>query len=359
MQVAIIGPPGSGKTTVFDAVTRARRGAGHRADRPSLGVAKVDDPRLDELGRIAGSARVVPAEITFLDLPASADGLGIGGESLTHIQRTDALAIVVRGFEDPSVPHALGRVDALADAAAMLDELALADMQILEKRLDRLSAGLKGARVAERAAIASERDLLGRLAAVLDDGARVSDTALSPQERAVIAGFGLLTAKPTLIVVNVSESQAGQVGELVSRICDGLPPGGRHAVGFFGLAERDLSDLDPSEEEEFRDHLGIGDSGPAAVVSACLDALQMICFFTVGPKEAHARMVKAGTGARAGAGAVHSDMERGFIRAEIVPYDDFVRVGGETAARREGLARRAGADHVLRDGDVVRVLFSV
>ena len=363
LEVGIVGLPGSGKSSVFSAVTRGRTQASPRPDRPTLGVAKVADRRLDALARVGGSKRTVPAEVTYLDLPAAPDGFGrhagIGGEMLTHLQRVDALAIVVRCFEDPSVPHVLDRVDAPADAAAMLDELALVDMEIIERRLGRLGEGLKGAKAAERSTMERERGLLGRLAAGLEDGHGAGDASMSAEERKAVSGFGLLTAKPVVIVANLGESQVGAADGLESRLCEGLPGSRKRATAVFGQLEVDLASMDPEEELEFRRELGIGESGMAKMVRACFEALDLITFFTVNPRETHAWAVRAGTDARTGAGAIHSDMERGFIRAEVATCDDFVGAGGEAGARREGRMRQEGKGYVLKDGDVVHVLFNV
>ena len=358
-----MGLPGSGKTTVFSAVTRGRTQAAPRPDRPSLGVAKVEDPRLDSLARVGGSKRAVPAEVTYLDLPAAPDGFGkhagIGGEMLTHLQRVNALAIVVRGFDDPSIPHVLDRVDAPRDAAAMLDELALVDMEIVERRLGRLGQGLKGAKAAERSNMEREGELLGRLAAELESGLGVGDAAMSAEERKAVSGFGLLTAKPAVIVANLGESQVGAAEDLLARLCEGLSGSRMRATAVFGQLEVDLASMDPEEELEFRSELGIGESGMSKMVRACFDALDLITFFTVGPKETHAWAVRAGTDARTGAGAIHSDLERGFIRAEVATCEDFLTAGGEAGARREGRMRQEGKGYALRDGDVVHVLFNV
>ena len=363
MEVGIVGLPGSGKTTVFSAVTRGRTQAAPRPDRPSLGVAKVEDPRLDSLARVGGSKKAVPAEVTYLDLPAAPDGFGkhagIGGEMLTHLQRVNALAIVVRGFDDPSIPHVLDRVDAPRDAAAMLDELALVDMEIVERRLGRLGQGLKGARAAERSNMERERELLGRLAAELESGLGVGDAAMSAEERKAVSGFGLLTAKPAVIVTNLGESQVGAAEELLARLFEGLSGSRMRATAGVGQLEVDLASMDPEEELEFRSELGIGESGMSKMVRACFDALDLITFFTVGPKETHAWAVRAGTDARTGAGAIHSDLERGFIRAEVATCEDFLAAGGEAGARREGRMRQEGKGYALRDGDVVHVLFNV
>ncbi len=363
MEVGIVGLPSSGKTTVFSAVTRGRTQAAPRPDRPSLGVAKVEDRRLDSLARIGGSKRAVPAEVTYLDLPAAPNGFGkhagIGGEMLTHLQRVDALAIVVRGFDDPSVPHVLDRVDASGDVAAMLDELALVDMEIVERRLGRLGEGLKGAKATERSNMEREGELLGRLAADLESGLGVGDAAMSAEERKAVSGFGLLTAKPAVIVANLGESHIGAAEGLVTRLCESLPGSRMRATAVFGQLEVDLASMDPEEEMEFRRELGMGESGMAKMVRACFDALELITFFTVGPKEAHAWAVRSGTDARTGAGSIHSDMERGFIRAEVATCDEFVAAGGEAGARREGRMRQEGKGYALRDGDVVHVLFNV
>ncbi len=363
MEVGIVGLPLSGKTTVFGAATAGRAPAATRPDRPAAGVARLADPRLGELARIGGSDRTVEAEVTYLDLPRAPEGFGrgagIGGEMLTHLQRADALALVARAFPDPAVPHVLDRIDPAADTAAMLDELALVDMGIIERRLGRLAAGVKGARAAERAAMGRERGLLERLGAGLENGVRVGDAPMTAEERRGVSGFGLLTAKPLVAVANLDDSQVDGADSVVSAVAAALPAGRARAVGVFARAEVELAAMDPADAEELRAGLGMGEPGLARMVRACFDALDLITFFTVGPREARAWAVPDGTCAVDAAGAIHTDMARGFIRAEVASCEDFAASGGEAGARRRGLLRSEGRTYTVREGDVVHVLFNV
>ncbi len=358
-----MGLPQSGKTTVFNAATRGQTQATARPDRPNLGVAKVLDPRLNVLGRLEGSKKITPAEVTYMDLPTPPDGFGkgagIGGEMLTHLQRVDALAIVVRAFNDPSVPHILNRVNHLSDAESMLMELTFVDLAIIERRMSRLTDGLKGAKTTERRSIEQETALLKRLQAGLENEVGVADQQLTTEERKTVSGFGLLTTKPVVLVANLGESQIPAVGKVETELSDRFTAGRVKTTAVFGLLEVDLASMERDEEGEFRADLGLGESGLVKMVRASYDALGLITFFTVGQKETHAWPIRAGTDAHTGAGVIHTDMQRGFIRAEIVGYDDFVEAGDETEARRRGTLRQEGRSYVLKDGDVVHVLFNV
>lgn len=358
-----MGLPQSGKTTVFNAATRGRAQATARPDRPNLGVAKVLDPRLDILAGLESSKKVTPAEVTYMDLPIPPEGFGkgagIGGEMLTHLQRVDALAVVVRAFDDPSVPHVLDHIDHLADAETLLTELAFVDLSIIERRLSRLADSLKGAKTAERQSIERETALLQRLQAGLENEAGVADQQMTPDERKAVSGFGLLTTKPVVLVANLGESQIERVEQMETELAEKFAEGRVKTTAVFSLLEVDLASMEPDEESEFRADLGLGESGLVKMVRASYDALGLITFFTVGPKETHAWPIRTGTNAQAGAGTIHSDLERGFIRAEIIGYDHFVDAGSETEAKKRGTLRQEGKTYVLRDGDVVHVLFNV
>lgn len=363
MEVGIVGLPQSGKTTIFNAATRGRVQAAVRADKPNLGVAKVLDPRLNVLAGLENSKKITPAEVTYVDLPTAPEGFGkgagIAGEMLTHLQRADALAVVVRAFDDPSVPHVLDRIDHLSDADTMLTELAFVDLQIVERRLGRLADSLKGAKATDRQAIDRETALLQRLSAALEDGSGVGDQVLTPDERKAVAGFGLLTTKAVVLVANLGESQIEDADRIEAELTDRFSGGRVRTTTVFGRLEVDLASMEPDEEAEFRADLGLGESGLDKMVKASFDALGLVTFFTVGPTETHAWPVRAGTDAQTGAGTIHTDLQRGFIRAEIVGYGDFIEAGGETEARRRGSLRQEGKTYVLKDGDVVHVLFNV
>ena len=363
MEVAVIGLPQSGKTTVFEAATSGRVQASARPGRPAVGTAKVSDPRLLELARIGGSARIVEAEVAYLDIAqtreGSGNGMGIGGEMLTHLQSASALALVARAFVDPSVPHVLNRIDPASDVAEMLDELALVDLSIIERRLHRMEVGLKGAKTSEHGSFQRERALLGRLSADLENGLRVADASLSYDERKIVSGFGLLTAKPLIVVANLDDSQVDEAAAVIAGIESALPQGDSRTVGVFGRAEVELSTMAADDAAEIREGMEMGESGLSKMVRACLEAMGLITFFTVGPKEARAWAVADRACAVDGAAAIHTDMARGFIRAEVASFSDFVASGGETGAKRKGLLRSEGRDYELRDGDVVHILFNV
>ena len=358
-----MGLPQSGKTTVFNAATRGRVQATTRPDRPNLGVAKVPDPHLQALAKLHESKKIVPAEVTYLDLPAPPEGFGksagIAGEMLTHLQRTDGIAVVVRAFEDPSVPHVLDRIDHIADAEAMLDDLAFVDLQIIERRMDRLTGSLKGAKTTERQAIEREITLLKRLSDALEDGTGVADQQMTSDERKAVVGFGLLTTKPVVLVANLGESQIEAAAELEAELTEKFAGGRVQVTTVFGQLEVELAAMEQKDEDEFRADLEVGDSGLEKMVRATYGALGLITFFTVGPKEAHAWPIRAGSDALGAAGTIHTDLERGFIRAEIIGYDDFIAAGSETEARRRGTLRQEGKTYVIQDGDVIHVLFNV
>jgi ribosome-binding ATPase len=363
LEVGIVGLPQSGKTTIFNAATRGKAQGTARPDRPTLGVAKVLDPRLQVLAGIEDSKKITPAEVTFLDLPAPPEGFGksagIGGEMLAHLQRVDALAVVVRAFEDPSVIHVLDRIDHLSDAESLLTELAFVDMAVIERRLSRLKESLRGAKTAERQVIEKESALLQRLLSGLEDEIGVADQQMSEDERKVVTGFGLLTTKPVVLVANLGESQIPQAGDIETALAEKFASGRVKTTAVFGMLEVDLASMDGEDEAEFRADMGLGESGLVKMVRASYDALGLITFFTVGPKETHAWPIRAGTNAKGGAGTIHSDLERGFIRSEIVGYDDYVEARSEAEAKRRGTLRQEGKSYVLKDGDIVHVLFNV
>ena len=365
MDIAIVGLPGSGKTTLFNATTRGSAEVAPYGGprKPNVGVAKVPDRRLDVLQGILGSRRVVPAEVTLHDLPASPDGTGrsqsISGEVLNSLQGADALLLVVRAFEDPSVPAAGDGVDPSRDLKAMLDELALADMEILERRQTRLAESAKGARAPEREAIAREAALMARLKDGLETGTPVRGQSLSGEGGRLLEGFGLLTAKPLMVVVNAGEDQRSEADSLVERV-QPLPDGeGVRSLALCGKLEMELTQMAPEDEIEFRASMDAGPSGLDRLATLSWDVLDLVTFFTGNANEVRAWPVPVGTPAIKAAGKVHSDMERGFIRAEVVTFDDLERCGSLAEARRQGVLRQEGKGYLVNEGDVINILFSV
>ncbi len=357
MNIAIVGPPAAGKTTIFSAATGA--GAHASGGRPNIGVAKVADPRMELFETVFHPARTVPAEITFVDLPPSYDGSGrplpVSGKSLNHLQRADCLMLVLRAFDDRSVPHAGDGIDPVRDLQSMKDDLALADLLIVERRLSRVEDAFKGAREPERESLRREEALLSSLRESLEEGAPVRARRLAPHEARMLEGFQLLTAKPLMAVVNIGEDQISDTRPSEER----LAAAGVPAAALCGLLEAELTAMEPDERREYRQSFGLVESGIDQMVRLARRAAGLITFFTGNDREVRAWQVATGTTAVEAAGKVHSDMARGFIRAEVVAHGDLEACGTLAEARRRGLLRQEGRDYKVTDGDLVNILFSV
>ena len=365
MEVAIVGLPQSGKTTVFNAATRgAAEVAAYAGDgRPNLGVAKVSDDRLGRLSAIFGSKRAIPNEVRYLDLPAPTGtpsvGAGVSGERLTHLQQAEVLAIVVRAFESPSVPPPPGGLDPARDAAVVVDELTLADLELLERRLARVEAGFKGAKAAERDTLTKERGLIESIMSKLEDGVAVRDQELSAEVDKALSGFSLLTAKPFIVVGNAGEEAIDDMGALEERLAMAFPGRAVNATAICGQLEMELAQMDPEDESEFRASLDLAESGLDRMIGLTHEALDLVTFFTANASEARAWTVSRGTTVLEAAGRIHSDFEKGFIRAETIAFEELSRCGTIAESRKMGLLRQEGRDYTVRDGDVVNILFNV
>ena len=366
MRIAIVGLPRSGKTTLFNALTGLDAPVDAFAGpepRANIGSVPIDDPRLPKLAALFGSARNVQAEATIVDAPgAASDGRSsglFGGEVMNDIQDADALLIVARAFEDPSNPHPEGSVDAVRDAESVLIELALADAGVVRRRIGRIEEGMKGARAAERDALTGELELLARLSDALNAGIPISLIALSEADRAAIRGFQLLTAKPMMLAANLGEDDIEEAHELTARLASIEAFSEAQNSALCGQLEMELAQMAPEEESEFRQSLGLREPASEIVTGMMKKALNIATFFTGNEREARAWQVVHGTSALAAAGTIHSDFERGFIRAEVIGFDDFVNCGSLPEARRRGLLRQEGRSYVVSDGDVMNVLFSV
>ena len=366
MDVGIVGLPKSGKTTIFNAVTRgvadtATYGTGDK--RPNIGVAKVPDPRLSVLEELFKPKRYVPAEVTYVDIPSAPEGLGesasIAGEFLNHLQRADALLVVARAFDDPSVPHPAESIDPYRDVETMLSELTLADLAILERRLTRVAEGFKGAKAPERDALVKEQALLDRLKSGLESGAALREQQFSDEDARLIEGFQFLTAKPLIILFNVGEEQLPKVSSLEEELSSRWATSLTRTASLCGKLEMELVQMDPEDEQEFRDSLQVADSGVDRMIRVSHDVSDIITFFTGNSNEVRAWTVARGTQAAGAAGKIHSDFERGFIRAEVVAFDDLAQSGSLAEARKRGVLRQEGKTYVVDEGDVVNVLFNV
>ena len=361
MDLLILGFSQSGKTSLFNALTHRQAAPGGRSG-GSVGVAKVPDARLGPLTDMFKPQRVVPAEIQYIDTPAMGSGRkrggGVSGELLNLMQQADAFVHVVRAF-DTAEDIASGAQSPEDIVVAMDLELAFVDLGILERRLDRLNASLKGARAIDRAAIEHEAAMLERVRSSLEQEIPVYLQDIPPEDRTTLANFNLTTAKPIMVVLNVSEDAVGDVAALEAEWHERLSQGNREVVALCANLEEELAQLPDDEESEFRASLGAGEPGRDRVAEASYALLGLVSFLTVGPDEVRAWTIARQTPAQRAAGKVHSDIERGFIRAEVVTYDHLMAAGGLPAARKAGNLRAEGKTYPVKDGDIINFLFSV
>jgi hypothetical protein len=363
MDIGIIGLPQSGKTTIFNAVTRGNAAVVAYGNKPNIGVAKVPDERLDVLDDLFKPRRRVPAEVTYIDVPAAPEGLGktrgISGEFLNQLQRVDALLIVARAFEDPSVPHVLDSIDPYRDIETMMYEMTFADLEILDRRLARITEGFKSARAGQRDELVKEQGFLTRLKTELESGTPVRDQTLDADQTRLIEGFQLLTSKPVIIAVNVGEGQLPEIPGIEERLSTTVKGEYIRTAALGGSLEMDLAQMEPEDEAEFRASMEAGEAGLNRMIRLCYDVLGLITFFTVGEDEDRAWTITKGTTAVKGAGRIHTDLERGFIRAEVVAYDDLVKCRTLAEARKQGVLRQEGRNYMVKDGDIMHILFNV
>ena len=363
LRLGIVGLPNVGKSTLFNALTSARALVANypfATIEPNTGIVQVPDPRLDTLAEIVKPERTVPAVVEFVDIAGlvkgASEGEGLGNQFLANIREVDAIVHVVRCFEDPDIQHVMGAVDPVRDREIVNIELGLADLASVEKRLDKAARTAKSgdpqAKVEQRL-LEAVRDALaaGRPARVVVPAA---------EEAVAFRGFNLLTAKPVLYAANVNEEEVAGGNAMVTALADALAADTETAevVTFSAKVEAELAELAPEDRTEFLASLGLSESGLDRLAHAAYHLLGLQSYFTAGEKEARAWTIHRGDKAPAAAGVIHSDFEKGFIRAETVAYDDFVRVGGWKGAREQGLARAEGKEYVVQDGDVMLFRFS-
>ncbi|QIK77727.1 redox-regulated ATPase YchF [Sphingomonas piscis] len=360
----IVGLPNVGKSTLFNALTEtaAAQAANYPfcTIEPNVGRVAVPDERLRAIAEIAKSANVIETQIEFVDIAGlvrgAAQGEGLGNQFLANIREVDAIVHVLRCFEGGDVTHVEGRVDPIADAETVETELMLADLDSLERRVPNLA---KKAQQGDKEAKV-EASVLGQALELLRQSrpARLTQPKDAEEEKA-LSRAQLLTAKPVLYVCNVDESDAANGNDLSARVFEKVAAEGAKAVVVSAAIEAEIVTLDPEDRAAFLSDLGLEETGLARVIRAGYELLGLITFFTAGPKESRAWTVERGSKAPQAAGAIHSDFERGFIRAETIAYDDFVKFGGEAGARDAGKLRAEGKEYVTQDGDVMLFRFNV
>ena len=366
LRAGIVGLPNVGKSTLFNAVTRTRNAEAANYPfctiDPNIGTVTVPDARLRKLQRIAKTTVVIPAAIEFVDIAGlvkgASQGEGLGNKFLTHVREVDAIIQVVRCFEDPDVHHVSGNIDPVRDIEVINMELMLADLEQVTKRRERLAKDIKRG---DKAA-AAEDAVLAKIEPSLNAGKPALTVPLTADERALSAPLFLLSDKPTIFACNVRESDlaTADTNPFVQKVRDYV---GTHlaceAVVISAQIESDLVDLSPDEAQAFLAELGVQESGIGSLIRSTYHLLGLRTYFTAGEKEVRAWTIHAGDTAPKAAGVIHSDFERGFIKAETVAYDDLVRCGSVAAAREKGLYRMEGKEYVVADGDVLLFKFNV
>jgi hypothetical protein len=366
-KLVILGLPSSGKTTVFNALTRSSAPTGgfsSAADEPNLATVKVPDPRLDLLTEMFKPQRKVQADVQYLDVAGIARGVsekGMSGQLLGHLAQADALVHVVRAFEDSDLAHPEGSVDAARDIETMNLELAFSDLAIIEKRLQRIVAQLPKMKGAEREAYEREQSVLDVLKSALEAETPLREVVptLDVDDYKILRGFGLLTAKPLLILVNLGESQIVGGDQIQQALAAQFARPGVEIAALAGQIESEIALLDEEDAAAFMTDLGIAESSRDRVIRLSFALLGLIPFFTVGPDECRAWTIARGATAVEAAGAIHTDIQRGFIRAEVTSYDDLIAAGSLAETKKQGTFRREGKTYIVQDGDIINFLFNV
>ncbi len=361
-KMGIVGLPNVGKSTLFNALTKTASAQAANFPfctiEPNVGEVGVPDDRLDKLAAIAGSKQIIPTRMTFVDIAGlvkgASKGEGLGNQFLANIRETDAIAHVLRCFEDGDVTHVDGRVDPVTDAEVIETELMLADLESIEKRRANLVRKLKGN---DKEAQQQDR-LLAAAQAMLEDGKPARLVEVDAEDAKAWKMLQLLTTKPVLYVCNVGESESVEGNAHSAKVAEMAAAQGNSHVIISAQIEEEISQLEADEAQMFLEEMGLEEAGLDRLIRAGYELLHLETYFTVGPKEARAWTIRTGTAAPQAAGVIHGDFEKGFIRAETIAYDDFIACNGEQGAKEAGKMRAEGKSYVVKDGDVLHFLFN-
>jgi len=364
VDIGIIGLPKSGRTTVFNTLTTSKAHMGsYTPEAPHIGIARVTDPRLDKLVELLNPKKRIPVEIRYIDIGASVKSMTkditISGEYLSQLSNTNALMNVTRAFTEESVPHTEGSVNVERDIIAMELELAYSDLNIIERRLNKIDISLKSARQEGRQQFHHEQSILVKIKSRLEKDIPIREQGLTVDEKRLIFGYQFLSAKPLLTLINIGEEQISEIKLIEKKFNQRFSKPEHKFIALCSKLEMELGQLDAATAGEYRKEFGLIESGLERTIKTSLDLMGLITFFTTASDEVKAWSIPHGNEAIKAAGKIHTDMERGFIRAEVISFNDLVKAGSITEGRKHGLLRLEGKHYIVQDGDIINFLFNV